>query len=70
MTHDKGKQFFFLNFSVKYINLEPFPNFFFEFGHAILTKVIGLVDKTLKMIFLLLQDIIHFYHFCHLTFAI
>ena len=43
------------NLSVKFINLEPFPqNFFSKFdrflmGHANLTKLISLVDKTLKI---------------------
>ena len=41
----------------KFINFEPFPqNIFPEFdkfviGHANLTKLIGLVNKTLKMFF-------------------
>ena len=42
---------------VIFINLEPFPQNFvanlinFGMGHAILTKLIGLVDKSLRMIY-------------------
>ena len=58
MTHHKVKVFFLHNFSAKFLNLEPFPqNFFFSkfdkvvIGFVILTKLIGLVNKTIQIFF-------------------